>query len=52
MTGRACFVVAAVLTALMVCPVAAHAAPYPAGWTSDRSGPIWGDCPPDVKPHP
>ena len=47
------FVAAATaLSTLALSPAAAHAAVHPSGGPTDRSGPVWNDCPSELKPHP
>jgi pimeloyl-ACP methyl ester carboxylesterase len=52
MNRRTCVAAATALTTLALSPAAAHAAVHPSNGTADRSGPVWGGCPPELKPHP
>jgi pimeloyl-ACP methyl ester carboxylesterase len=51
MTLHSCVAAATALTILALSP-AAPAAAHPANGAADRSGPVWGGCPPELRPHP
>jgi pimeloyl-ACP methyl ester carboxylesterase len=52
MNLRTCVAAATALSTLALSPAVAHAEGQPGGGPADRSGPVWGDCPPELKPHP
>jgi pimeloyl-ACP methyl ester carboxylesterase len=52
MNLRTALAAATVLTTLLSSPAAAHTAGQPDGAPAYRSGPKWGHCPAELKPHP
>ena len=49
MTLRTCVAMATVVTTLILSPATAHARTHTG---AGRAGPVWGDCPSELKPHP